>query len=246
MVFAAADPDRDQLKIAANVALARGRPDQARRPRQLARLVDLLRLRRPATATTRTPSTPCSGLNAASEVGVPVKPEVWALARRYWEQYQHNDGGWAYTPDAAMPASAQHDLRGDLQPDHHRPEAVPGAGIPRRRPDPELRQGGHQHQPPARHRLDGQPLPGRRELRPSASSGGTTTSTAWSAPAGSPASGSSASTTGIARGPRSWSTSRTSSRASGKARDPSRGRSPSVGHDQLRAACSWPRGGRRS
>ena len=35
----------------------------------------------------------------------------------------------------------QHDLRGDLQPDHHRPEAVPGAGVPRRRPDPELRQG---------------------------------------------------------------------------------------------------------
>ena len=32
---------------------------------------------------------------------MPVKPEVWALARRYWEQYQHNDGGWGYTPDAA-------------------------------------------------------------------------------------------------------------------------------------------------
>ena len=47
MVFAAADPDRDQVKIAANVRLARGCPDQARRTRQLARLVDLLRLQDP-------------------------------------------------------------------------------------------------------------------------------------------------------------------------------------------------------
>jgi hypothetical protein len=30
------------------------------------------------------------GLNAAREVGVPVKPEVWALARRHWQQYPHS------------------------------------------------------------------------------------------------------------------------------------------------------------
>jgi hypothetical protein len=43
------------------------------------------------------------GLHAASEVGVPVEPEVWALARAYWERWQKHDGSWAYTPDT--PAS---------------------------------------------------------------------------------------------------------------------------------------------
>ena len=43
------------------------------------------------------------GLHAASEAGVPAKPEVWALARSYWERSQKTDGSWAYTPDS--PAS---------------------------------------------------------------------------------------------------------------------------------------------
>ena len=38
------------------------------------------------------------GLNAASEAGIPVRPEVWALARAYFELYQNRDGGWGYTP----------------------------------------------------------------------------------------------------------------------------------------------------
>ncbi|WZO99871.1 DUF4159 domain-containing protein [Isosphaeraceae bacterium EP7] len=45
-------------------------------------------------------------LNAASQAGVPVKPEVWALSRRYWEQYQFNDGSWTYHPNAGTPATA--------------------------------------------------------------------------------------------------------------------------------------------
>ena len=40
------------------------------------------------------------GLNAATEAGVKVKPEVWKLAREYWQHYQQRDGSWAYTPDA--------------------------------------------------------------------------------------------------------------------------------------------------
>ena len=115
---------------------------------------------RPATATTRTPSTPCSGLNAASEVGVPVKPEVWALARRYWEQYQHNDGGWGYTPDTAMPATASMTCAGI--------SSLIITGLKRFQGQEFLvgdqiqncGKGGDQHQPPARHRLAGQPLPG--------------------------------------------------------------------------------------
>ena len=37
------------------------------------------------------------GLNAASEVGIPVRPEVWKLSRDYWTQAQRRSGGWAYT-----------------------------------------------------------------------------------------------------------------------------------------------------
>ncbi len=40
------------------------------------------------------------GLNAASEVGIPVKPEVWKLARDYWTSAQKRSGGWAYTPNS--------------------------------------------------------------------------------------------------------------------------------------------------
>ncbi|WP_435018880.1 DUF4159 domain-containing protein [Tundrisphaera sp. TA3] len=38
------------------------------------------------------------GLNAAADVGVKVKPEVWTLAREYWQRYQLRDGGWPYYP----------------------------------------------------------------------------------------------------------------------------------------------------
>jgi hypothetical protein len=40
------------------------------------------------------------GLHAATEAGVPVKPDVWALARAYWEKSQKQDGSWSYTPEA--------------------------------------------------------------------------------------------------------------------------------------------------
>lgn len=40
------------------------------------------------------------GLNAASEVGIPVKPEVWKLSREYWSSSQKRSGGWAYTPNS--------------------------------------------------------------------------------------------------------------------------------------------------
>jgi len=46
------------------------------------------------------------GLNAASEAGVKVRPEVWKLAREYWQRYQQPDGSWSYTPDANNGTSA--------------------------------------------------------------------------------------------------------------------------------------------
>ena len=112
------------------------------------------------------------GLNAASEVGVPVKPEVWALARQLLGAVPAQRRRAGATPPTPAPRHRQHDLRGDLQPDHHRPEAVPGAGVPGRRPDPELRQGGRQPQPPARHRLDGAATSGSARTSATASSGG--------------------------------------------------------------------------
>ena len=46
------------------------------------------------------------GLNAATEAGVKVKEEVWKLAREYWQHYQQRDGSWSYTPDANNGTSA--------------------------------------------------------------------------------------------------------------------------------------------
>jgi Domain of unknown function (DUF4159)/Prenyltransferase and squalene oxidase repeat len=45
------------------------------------------------------------GLNAASEAGFAVRPEVWLKARRYWELTQNGDGGWGYHPGAAATGS---------------------------------------------------------------------------------------------------------------------------------------------
>ena len=40
------------------------------------------------------------GLHAGSEARIPVKPEVWDLARDYWTRCQKKDGSWSYTPDS--------------------------------------------------------------------------------------------------------------------------------------------------
>ena len=173
--------------------------------------------KRPSPATTRTPSTPCSACNAASEAGVPVKPEVWTLARELLGEVPEPRRRLGLHA-AITRIDREHDLRRGLQPDHHRLEAVPGPGIPPGRDDPELRQGRDQPRTCrrgidwlARHFQVGQNYRQRPAVEVS------TISTAWSGPAGSRASGSSARTTGIASAPRSWSTTRTSSPASGRA-----------------------------
>ena len=219
MVFAAAEPERDQLN--ASPPTSTGSKRAQIKPGD----------RSPGPARGPTPSSKRTqpgdnsntqyallGLNAATEVGRAgqargLGPRASLLGT---QPEARRELGLHARLGACL--DRQHDLRGDLEPDHHRAEAVPGAGVPRGRDDPELRQGGHQSQPPARDRLDGQPLPGRPEfrqrpaveallpLRPGACR-----------PAGR-ACASSASTTGTAWGPRSSSTSRTSSRASGKGR----------------------------
>jgi Domain of unknown function (DUF4159)/A-macroglobulin TED domain len=105
MVFAAATPERDQVRIAADVAWL-----------ERAQIKSGERVNWPGSWSYNESKTERGdgsntqyallGLNAASEVGIQVKPEVWILSRRYWEQYQHNDGSWGYTPGGRMPASA--------------------------------------------------------------------------------------------------------------------------------------------
>lgn len=45
-------------------------------------------------------------LNAAADVGVRVRPEVWKLAREYWQKYQLPDGSWAYTPSEGVASAS--------------------------------------------------------------------------------------------------------------------------------------------
>jgi hypothetical protein len=105
MVFAAATPERDQLKLAADVAWLERAQIRAgdRIPWEGSWTYTEFKSHHGDNSNTQYA---LLGLNAAAEVGVPVKPEVWALARKYWERYQHNDGSWGYTPDANTPSSA--------------------------------------------------------------------------------------------------------------------------------------------
>ena len=83
MVFATAEPERDQLRIAANVSWlesAQIKPGQ-RGPPGCWTYTEV-----PQGGDNSNTQYALLGLNAASEVGVPVKPEVWALARYYWEK----------------------------------------------------------------------------------------------------------------------------------------------------------------
>ena len=152
------------------------------------------------------------GLNAASEAGVPVKPEVWALARHYWEQCQQPRRRLGLHARRRRRPTGQHDLRGDLQPDHHRAEAVPGAGDPPRRRDPATAARGASTSSLQRG-IDwlARPLPGRPELRQRPAVEVLLPLRPGARRPARRASASSASTTGTARGPRSWSTTRTSS-----------------------------------
>jgi len=105
MAFASASPERDQLKIAAAVAwLERAQLKPGDRQQWPGSWSYSDSKSRPGDNSNTQYA--LLGLNAASEVGVPVRPEVWTLARRYWETSQHNDGSWSYTPDERAPSTA--------------------------------------------------------------------------------------------------------------------------------------------
>ncbi len=105
MVFAAAEPERDKVKIAINVnwlEKAQIKPGD-RIPSPGSWSYSAFKNRHGDNSNSQYA---LLGLNAASEVGVPVKTDVWALARRYWELCQHADGSWSYTPDSVAPPTA--------------------------------------------------------------------------------------------------------------------------------------------
>ena len=105
MVFALADPDRFKVHIADNVnwleraQLKRG--DHFEWPGTWTYSSD-----KEAPGDNSNTQYALLGLYAASEVGVPVKREVWALSRDYWEHAQKADGSWGYMPNDHQPSTA--------------------------------------------------------------------------------------------------------------------------------------------
>ena len=106
MVFAAATPERDQLKIAANVAwLERAQIKAGDKVAWPGSWTYSDFKERPGDNSNTQYA--LLGLNSAVEVGVPVKPEVWTLSRvTTGNGYRHNDGSWGYTPDSNAPPTA--------------------------------------------------------------------------------------------------------------------------------------------
>jgi hypothetical protein len=140
MAFAAADPDKYRLEIVANVF---GLEHAQIQPGDGQAWVGSWTY----DDAKRTPGDNSNSqftlmaLNAASKAGVKVDAKTWTLAPNYWLGAQRPDGGFSSMANAPELGHGQHDLRGGLEPDHHRPEAIAGAGDDRRRADPRRRPG---------------------------------------------------------------------------------------------------------
>ncbi len=101
MVFATANPERYRLQIARNVEWlerAQIRPGDHNNDWPGAWTYDMDKAQAGDNSNSQYA---LLGLNAAAEVGIPVKPEVWVRARQYWEMAQRGDGSWGYMPHAA-------------------------------------------------------------------------------------------------------------------------------------------------
>jgi hypothetical protein len=97
MVFAAGDPERDRLRILANVDWlehAQLKPGD-RMPWPGMWTYTDAKFQAGDNSNTQYA---LLGLSAASEAGVAVRPEIWQLSRDHFERSQNRDGGWAYTP----------------------------------------------------------------------------------------------------------------------------------------------------
>jgi len=99
-VFAAAEPERDQLRIAANVGWLENAQIRPGDPQYWPGSWPYSDSKRGRPGDNSNTQYALLGLFAASEAGVPVKQSVWELSRTYWERSQKHDGSWAYTPDS--------------------------------------------------------------------------------------------------------------------------------------------------
>ena len=102
MVYAAAQPELDQLRIAANVNWLEQAQIQKHDRVPWPGSWSYSDTKRPQPGDNSNSQYALLGLHAASEVGVPVNPKVWLLAREYWESGQRRDGSWAYTPEKGI------------------------------------------------------------------------------------------------------------------------------------------------
>jgi serine/threonine protein kinase len=105
MVFAAAEPERDQSRIRANVEWledAQIKPEDPTLWPGSWNYSDNKKQRGDNSNMRHA----LLGLHAASEVGAPVKPDVWLLSHQYWARSQRKDGSWAYTPEANNPTAS--------------------------------------------------------------------------------------------------------------------------------------------
>ena len=101
-VFTAAEPERDQLRIANNVGWLERAQIKPGDPVSWPGSWTYSDLKRARPGDNSNTQYALLGLQAASEAGVPVKPSVWELAGSYWAGAQKRDGSWAYTPDSRV------------------------------------------------------------------------------------------------------------------------------------------------
>jgi hypothetical protein len=103
MVFATVDPKRDLDQLVANVSWLESAQI---RPGQRGQAGSWTYTDVPQGGDGSNTQYALLGLNAASEVDIPVNPEVWTHAREYWEKSQSRDGGWGYHSEDGISTSS--------------------------------------------------------------------------------------------------------------------------------------------
>jgi hypothetical protein len=106
MVYAAADPAKDLVRITANVGWLQDAQIKPSDPQGWPGSWSYSESKRGRPGDNSNTQYALLGLHAASEVGVQVKQTVWELSRAYWERFQKRDGSWAYTPDSNIPTAS--------------------------------------------------------------------------------------------------------------------------------------------
>jgi serine/threonine protein kinase len=104
MVFAAAEPERDTLRIAANAKWLESAQIKKRPNRNWWGFWTYTEVQQGGDNSNSQYA--LLGLNAAAEAGIPPEPQVWAWARDYWETAQRKDGGWGYHANDPLSTSS--------------------------------------------------------------------------------------------------------------------------------------------